>query len=68
LEDSHPVEHSNVIAASRTLFSTRGNLYELDTRTYPKGSKVSEEEMASLNIKGDAFHPEWNYTISPGPP
>ena len=28
---------------------------ELDTRTYPKGIKVSEEEMASLNIKGDAF-------------
>jgi len=26
---------------------------------------VSEEEMASLNIKGDTFHPEWNYTISP---
>jgi hypothetical protein len=41
---------------------------ELDTRTYPKGIKVSEEEMASLNIKGDAFHPEWNYTISPRPP
>jgi hypothetical protein len=41
---------------------------ELDTRTYPKGIKVSEEEMARLNIKGDAFHPEWNYTISPRPP
>ena len=34
----------------------------------PKGIKVSEEEMASLNIKGDAFHPEWNYTISPRVP
>jgi len=21
--------------------------------------------MAALNIKGDAFHPEWNHTISP---
>ena len=41
---------------------------ELDTRTYPKGIKVSEKEMASLNIKGDAFHPQWNYTISPRPP
>ena len=20
--------------------------------------------MAALNIKGDAFHPEWNYTIT----
>ena len=41
---------------------------ELDTRTYLKGIKVSDEEMASLNIKGDAFHPEWNYTISPRVP
>ncbi|MCU4161815.1 ISAzo13 family transposase [Acidiphilium sp. AL] len=38
---------------------------ELDTRTYPKGIKVSDEEMAGLNIKGDQFHPEWNYTVSP---
>jgi hypothetical protein len=41
---------------------------ELDTRTYPKGIKVSDAEMATLNIKGDVFHPEWNYTISPRPP
>ena len=41
---------------------------ELDTRTYPKGIKVSDEEMATLNIKGDAFHPEWNYTVSPKVP
>jgi len=37
---------------------------ELDTPTYPKGIKVSDAEMATLNIKGDTFHPEWNYTIS----
>ena len=37
---------------------------ELDTRDYPKGIKVSDAEMTTLNIKGDAFHPEWNYTIS----
>ena len=41
---------------------------ELDERTYPKGIKVSDAEMATLNIKGDTFHPEWNYTISPGQP
>ena len=41
---------------------------ELDTKTYAKGIKVSDAEMATLNIKGDAFHPEWNYTISPRPP
>jgi hypothetical protein len=41
---------------------------ELDTQLYPKGITVSDEEMASLNIKRDEFHPEWNYTISPRPP
>jgi hypothetical protein len=41
---------------------------ELDTRDYPKGIKVSDEEMDALNIEGDAFHPEWNYTISPNAP
>ena len=39
----------------------------LDTRDYPRGIKVSDEEMDALNIQGDAFHPEWNYTISPKP-
>ena len=37
----------------------------LDLRTYEKGIKVSDSDMAALNIKGDDFHPEWNYTISP---
>ena len=41
---------------------------ELDTRSYPKGIKVSDAEMETLNIKGDIFHPEWNYTISPRTP
>jgi Rhodopirellula transposase DDE domain len=40
---------------------------ELDTRSYPKGIKVSDAEMATLNLRGDPFHPEWNYTISPRP-
>jgi hypothetical protein len=38
---------------------------ELDTNTYPKGIKVSNAEMATINLKGDDFHPNWNYTISP---
>ena len=37
----------------------------LDERTYEKGIKVSDAEMDALNIRGDAFHPEWNYTINP---
>ncbi len=38
---------------------------ELDTRDDPKGIKVSDADMATLDIKGDKFPPEWNYTISP---
>ena len=41
---------------------------ELDTGIYPKGIQVTKEEMATLNITGDAFHPEWNYTVSPRVP
>ena len=37
----------------------------LDERTYEKGIKVSKTQMASLDIIGDPFHPEWNYTIRP---
>ena len=41
---------------------------ELDTRPYPKGIKVTDAEMATLNIRGNTFYPEWNYTISPRVP
>jgi hypothetical protein len=37
----------------------------LDERNYVKGRKVKKSEMAALDITGDAFHPEWNYTIKP---
>ena len=37
----------------------------LDPRTYEKGVKVSDAEMANLALTGDDFHPEWNYTIMP---
>jgi hypothetical protein len=40
----------------------------LDTAPYPTGVKVSQREMAGLNIARDAFHGEWNYTISPRKP
>jgi hypothetical protein len=41
---------------------------ELDNNLYAKGIKVSDAEMATLNIAGDTFHPEWNYTIRPTSP
>jgi transposase len=37
----------------------------LDEHTYPKGIKVSNAELAAVNLEPNAFHPEWNYTIKP---
>ena len=39
----------------------------LDMNQYPKGIKVSDEEMAALNIRWAEFHREWNYSILPQP-
>ncbi len=36
-----------------------------DSRTYPTGLKISDDELAALNLSKDAFHGEWNYTIKP---
>jgi len=38
---------------------------EIDGNLYPKGVKVTEQEMQAINITRDEFHGEWNYTISP---
>jgi Rhodopirellula transposase DDE domain len=38
---------------------------QLDTNPYPTGRKLSDDDMATLSIQPDAFHGEWNYTISP---
>jgi len=37
----------------------------LDTTTYPPGRKVSDAEMAAIQLTRDDFHGEWNYTIAP---
>ena len=38
---------------------------ELDTGIYPTKVKLSDEELATVNITPHAFHGQWNYTISP---
>lgn len=40
---------------------------QLDENLYPAGIKVSDEEMAALNIQRNDFHGEWNYSIRPRP-
>jgi len=38
---------------------------ELDEGKYPKGLKVSDAQLAAVNIARHSFHGDWNYTISP---
>jgi hypothetical protein len=37
----------------------------LDHRKYPVGRKVTDEELAMVNLKPQPFHGEWNYVIWP---
>jgi hypothetical protein len=37
----------------------------LDAETYQKGRKVTDEELATVNLKPSRFHGEWNYVIRP---
>ncbi|MFN8470483.1 MAG: ISAzo13 family transposase [Caldilineaceae bacterium] len=38
---------------------------ELDTGAYPTGIKVSDAELATINLTHAAFHGDWNYTVAP---
>jgi hypothetical protein len=41
---------------------------ELDQAHYTKGRKVSDGELAAVNLERDTFHGEWNYRIRPNIP
>lgn len=42
---------------------------ELDDRTYPRGIKISDEEMAAIRprLEPHDFHGDWNYALRPPP-
>lgn len=63
-----PLETLEVIVSLIAATTTKGGLAircRLDESEYPKGIKVSDEELAGVNMRGDEFHPNWNYTIAP---
>jgi transposase len=37
----------------------------LDDRAYPDKIKVTDAQLAAVQLKGNPFHPDWNYTIKP---
>ena len=54
----------NLIGATTTRTGLR--VYaRLDEGSYPKGIKVTDADLAAVNLTADPFHPEWNYTIKP---
>lgn len=40
----------------------------IDENQYEKGRKISDSEMAALNLHSNKFHGEWNYTLVPVTP
>jgi hypothetical protein len=38
---------------------------ELDAGSYPTGIKISDKQLATVNLKPEPFHGEWNYKILP---
>ena len=54
----------DLIASTTT--STGLKVYaRLDPNTYPTKIQVSDDQIRAVNITGEQFHPEWNYTITP---
>jgi transposase len=54
----------NLIGATTT--RTGLEVYaQLDKRTYPDKIRVSDAQLAAVNIHTTDFHPEWNYLIKP---
>lgn len=56
----------NLIAGTRTEKGLEIQAV-LDENQYDKGKKVSAREFSTINIRGNVFHPEWNYSILPYP-
>jgi transposase len=54
----------SLIAATTTSAGLKVHA-ELNTESYPSGLKVSDQELAQINIRRDKFHGDWNYEIQP---
>ena len=63
------VSHAAIVSLIAATTTTTGLTVRarLDSRTYAKGRKVSDKQMAGINTRPHQFHGDWNYTISPAP-
>ncbi len=56
----------NLIAATTTARGLKVHA-ELDSGTYPAGTKIDDQELAGVRLRRDKFHGDWNYEIHPHP-
>jgi transposase len=61
------VSRQAVISLIGATTSTAGlKVYaELDENTYERAIKITDAQLAAVNLTRDGFHGEWNYTIKP---
>jgi hypothetical protein len=61
------ITHQVIVSLIAATTTTKGLLVRsrLDARRYPKGRRVSDAQLARVNLAPHAFHGEWNYTIHP---
>lgn len=63
-----PLETIEIIVNLIASTTTKGGLKVMcvtDDNKYEKGIKISDEELAKINLKQDKWHGEWNYCIRP---
>lgn len=54
----------SLIASTRTRAGLRVRS-EIDKGTYPNGLRITDAQMAKVNVEPHEFHGDWNYTIRP---
>jgi len=65
---ARPLQSREVVVNLIASTTTRKGLKiraDLDEATYPVGRKVSDKQLASVNLSRHQFHGDWNYSIAP---
>ena len=63
------VSRQAVVSLIAATTSTAGlKVYaELDENVYQRSIKITDAQLAAVNLTPDEFHGEWNYLIKPSP-
>ncbi|MEZ6100898.1 MAG: ISAzo13 family transposase [Pirellulaceae bacterium] len=63
-----PLENHQVVVSLVSSTRTDEGLEvhcRLDAKDYPKGRKITDDQMKTIRIKRNTFHGDWNYEIQP---